>query len=87
MITLSCKNDGTSHVVFDTCDPKTSTICGIIKKLEPGFWEWQIKHRRGGFDVANSCYKPSLIRYGYANHREKALRQVIDYIKSGVWDE
>ena len=78
---LCCKHDGATHNIFieSPCD---SMVCGIIKMLEPGWWEWQIRHRRGKFDVKNNCYSPSLICYGYANHRERALRKVIDYIKN-----
>jgi hypothetical protein len=61
-------------------------VCGIVQQLEPGWWEWQVRHRNGRFDVKNNCYRPSLIRYGYAYHREKAIRNVIDYIKLGEWD-
>jgi hypothetical protein len=54
--------------------------------IEPGWWEWKVNHRKGAFDVKNSCYKPSVVRCGWCFHREQALRKVIDYLKSGEWD-
>ncbi len=85
-MTLCYKHGGNFHTIFDTDDPKTSNVCGSIRMQEPNCWEWQVRHRKGAFDVQNSRYRPSLVRSGYANHREKALRQVTDYIKSGDWD-
>jgi len=82
---LCHKNTDTSHHVF-LGHPHQSEVCGVIKKLEKGWWEWQVRHRRGAFDVPNSRYRPALIRYGYARHREQALRKVIDYIESGEWN-
>ncbi len=83
---LVCKHSGAGHTVF-IGHPHHSIVCGIIKVLEPGWWEWQVRHRKGAFDVKNSRYRPSVVRCGYAKKREDALRKVIDYIKSGEWDE
>jgi hypothetical protein len=77
--------DGVVHTIF-IGDPKESPVCGIVKKLDEGWYEWLVKDRNGGFDVARSCYKPSLVRCGYGSTREKAIRQVADYIKKGDWD-
>ena len=82
---LCYKHSDVSHFI-SLGHPHHSIVCGIVKKLEQGWWEWQVRHRRGVFDIKNSCYRPSLIRYGYAINRETAIRNVIDFIKNGEWD-
>ena len=82
---LCYKHTDISHIVC-VGHPYHSAVFGIVKKLEPGWWEWQVRHREGRYDVANSRYRPAMIRCGYANDREKALRKVVDYIKSEEWD-
>jgi hypothetical protein len=82
---LTYRSSRNLHNVF-VGEPFDSPVCGIIKELEPGCYEWQIRLRKGAFNIANSCYVHLLVRFGYGSTREKALRQVIDYIKQGEWD-
>ena len=72
------------HIVFNN-DVENSLVCGTVKILEKGFCEWQVRHRYGLFNLETSKYTPCLLRCGYAKNRELALRNIIDYIKSGVW--
>jgi hypothetical protein len=77
--------DGYVHTIF-VGDPKESLVYAIVKKLEPGWYEWSVRHRRGIFDEKNNCYCPSLIKYGYGNTREKAIRKATDYVLTGDWN-
>lgn len=68
---------GKNHYAF-LGDPEFCEVFVRIQKMDVG-WHWEVVERLGNYDEKRQCFRPGILRVGFSNKLETAMRQSVDW--------